>query len=738
MAASRGLKPSTQVKYVPFNGGLDIVTPAQSVDPGFALALVNFEPFYNGGYRRVDGYERYDGRAAPSAAVCNGATISDMTGIIFGTGTNAFGTGSISGAKAQFVQGVSVAGTNYVAMTAGGTQMIMGDRIIQGTTTNLGTLTSVPVSSFAPPGTGTSGYTYQAEFLANAQNYYRQKILPPPGIGNPLGVWRNGTTAYAVRANFAGTGTLYALLSKTTGTAGWGTAGVSYVSTMYYTGTNTALAAGSVVTGATSSAFGTVYQSISHSPSQGYLALTGVGGTGTFGTSELLKIGTATWGTSASACTAFGLNNGAGFYRWKNANFFASSATYYTYGCNGLDPAFQIDSNNVVMPILMALTPLPNQPGSNAPFLIEVYQNMLALAFTGGVFQLSVPGLPLTFNGFLGASQFGMGAELTGMFSIVGPALAITTQRNTQVLTGNTAQTFALGVAAEKAGSVPFGCVSLDTVYALGNLGITSLSRTQSYGNFVGATISQLVQPLVAALRSQLSDVSISRAANQARFYFTDGSVLIVYIPGLGQQNKAWTAIETGVTAQFGYANYPQPVTNICNSEDQNGAEVAYFTSAGYSYIYQDRSGSSWDGVAVPSYARLAFNNIGSPGMRKYFRRGDLDINTAAQVLLQFAPDFSYTTETVSSAVPALTAAAVPTVTAADISRQNVFAVLPDWNEPNWTAFNWDAQSLSSARAELNGTGQSMSLLVFHISIVDKPFVLQGINLHFDPRRNQR
>jgi hypothetical protein len=724
-------KPTTQTKYYPFNGGLDVVTPALSVDPGFALAMSNFEPWFNGGYRRVDGYERFDGRAKPSLATVSGAVISSLSGLPFGTsGTASFdGTGSMSGATARFVEGVLVGGTSYVALTKVGGTFGTGEKVIAGTSTSTGTFMTVPSIAYAPVGIGASGFNYQNEFLANAQAYYRSLINPVPGTGNVLGVWQNGTNIYAVRGT--GTAGTPAKMYLASG-SGWTTSGLTFVNTMYFTtlGTQGLPANGSIITGAVSAATGTLYSGITHTPTSGYLALLNV--TGTYGTSEGLKANGTGFGTSASSNTLFTLPP-TGFYRWRNFNFFATSASYYTYGVNGKGPAFQIDNTNIVMPILFPLSPLTNQPANNVPFLLEVYLNTLFLGLPGGVYQSSVPGQPTQFNGFLGASQFSTGAELAGMYSIAGPALALMTAKNSQVLTGNPATVSSLNqaIAAEKAGAILNASQLLDTVYSLNNLGVTSLSRTQSYGNFVGSTISQLVQPIIAALRQHFADSTIVRASNQARFYFDDGSVLVMYVPGLGQQNKAWSAIESGVTAQFGYANYNVPVFNICNSEDATGNEVAYFgASNGDGYAYQDRSGTSWDGTQVTSYLRLAFNNVGTPATRKYFRRADIEINSPAQILLQFVADFSYSNTESSSGVQGLTASNIPVL--------NVFGGGGFWDSVYWNQFQWDGQAISSARAALNGTGENVSFLVFHQAIVDQPFILQGLVLHFDPRRLQR
>lgn len=827
MARGSPVKPVTQTKYYPFNGGLDVVTPALSVDPGFALSLVNFEPWYNGGYRRIDGYERCDGRAKPSAGTAYGVTVSSLSGIT-GVGTSTTtnancyqpGTGVTSGATCQVVAAVTVSGTSYIALTSVSGTFTNGEKVFIGTTTSTGTLMMAPSVGFGPTGTGTDGYLYTSEFAFGAQNYYRQQIGKVPGVGNILGVWQLGTRVYAIRGTSTNTGTA-ALMYVQSGT-GWATSPLKYATTVYYQGLlstvqgaqftatldqtgilnvsamsngtlyvggtlgdNTGLVpigavitaqigtatgqtgqykvnvlplvpvasetmftvnppsqlptAGQIVVGSLSSATATLAYAISHDTTVGYIALHDPvypGGTATFKTGDVLRTvigGTGTaWGTAAASGTAFALPGGtAGFYRFENANFYATSSTYNAYGCNGQGPAFQIDQSDLITPILMPQTAMVNQPSSNVPFLLKSHQGFLFLAYPGGVYQQSVAGSPLQFNGFLGAAQFSVGDEITGLFSIVGPNLVIPTRHSSFALFGNSDANFQQAMVAEKGGSVLYSGQTLDTVYAINNLGITSLSRTQSYGDFVGSTVSQLVQPLITALRPSFNDATVVRSSNQARFYFSDGSCIIMYVPGLGQQNKAYQAAESGVTAQFGFASYPSPIFCIYNSEDQNNLEVGYFGfSTGDGYVYQDRSGTSFDGAAVSAYARLAFNNVGTPAVRKYFRRGDLEINSAAQLALQFAADFSYSNEESSSAVANLLATTIPSL--------SVFGGGGFWNTVNWNQFQWDGQTISTARALINGTGQNVSFLIYHKAVVDAPFILQGMVLHYDPRRLQR
>ena len=60
-------RSSVGSQYFPFSGGLNIITPALSLEPGECIAANNFEVDIRGRYRRLDGYERDDGTGLPSA-----------------------------------------------------------------------------------------------------------------------------------------------------------------------------------------------------------------------------------------------------------------------------------------------------------------------------------------------------------------------------------------------------------------------------------------------------------------------------------------------------------------------------------------------------------------------------------------------------------------------------------------------------------------------------------------------
>jgi hypothetical protein len=52
--------------YFAFEGGVNMVDPSLSLEPGELVAANNFEIDIRGRYRRIDGYERFDGQTLPS------------------------------------------------------------------------------------------------------------------------------------------------------------------------------------------------------------------------------------------------------------------------------------------------------------------------------------------------------------------------------------------------------------------------------------------------------------------------------------------------------------------------------------------------------------------------------------------------------------------------------------------------------------------------------------------------
>ena len=582
------------------------------------------------------------------------------------------------------------------------------------------------------------------QYLLAAQDDYRDDIGEVPGnSSDPVNsAWQLGDLVYAIRNNVGQTEGILHVESA----AGWTTTGVTMADYIFF---DAGLAAGADVeegdtlTGALSGATATIHRIVLNGGSnawdgsgEGYFVLTNVVG-GPFTDGEDLESPAATPIASADGINTTLAFSPDGVYEWVNHNFFAGAGTLRAYGVNGVDVfAFELDENGVVSPIFqpnnVAGTPADDEdaPGG-APFLVEEHRNYLWLAYPGGRFINTVLGEPLRITGFLGSNEFGAGDEITGLVSVVGSVLTIFTERESRGLFGFDATDFELRLLAEKSGSRLFGAQKVDTVYTLDDLGISSLARTDAFGDFIGSTVSQLVQPLVTGeVLMNFTHSTIVRSSNQYRVYFNDGSGLIMYIPAAGDMNRAraqmGTATRTGV--QFGILLYPFAVSRIWNTENGDGEERSYFITedagAGFGYVLQDRKGTNFDGQNIESFIRTAINFFKQPSTRKRFRRVDLEIDAQKPLTLKFVADMSFGVSDSENVV------AQPDI---EIAAGGGFYNVDDWDE-----FFWDGQVSSSARANIRGTGESISFVVFNDSAVSRPFILQGLTVHHEPRRLQR
>jgi len=67
-ALSRKPRGRARAKSFQLKGGVNETTPPLSLKPGELYGASNYEPGETNGYRRIDGYERLDGRLSPSEA----------------------------------------------------------------------------------------------------------------------------------------------------------------------------------------------------------------------------------------------------------------------------------------------------------------------------------------------------------------------------------------------------------------------------------------------------------------------------------------------------------------------------------------------------------------------------------------------------------------------------------------------------------------------------------------------
>ena len=165
--------PPIKAELVKLKGGLDEVTPTLTLPPGSARQSSNFECSSYGGYSRIDGYERYDGRPAPSKATY---TAIYLVATLSTPSVGQTLTGGTSGATGV-IASVTLAG--YLVITKVVGVFVNGEVVSVGATT-IGTTRAA---------TGTTTSKESAQNQLAAANIYRTDILPPTGSGAVRGVF---------------------------------------------------------------------------------------------------------------------------------------------------------------------------------------------------------------------------------------------------------------------------------------------------------------------------------------------------------------------------------------------------------------------------------------------------------------------------------------------------------------------------------------------------------------------
>ena len=678
-------QPAT-AKYYPLKGGLDVTSPALSVRAGTLLECVNFAPDLTGGYRMTGVYERLDGQPRPSDAAYTLMAVADTSTFTVGDAL----TGGTSGATAV-----------VAAINATNNQLIYTklavSTFVDGETVGASTITSIEQSPDTP--------TESATYLLAAGDQYRSDIAAVPGSGPIRGIWQHEDATYAFRDNAGGT----AVDVYKASAAGWAQITLS-THTVRYDAGSIAFAEGDTVTGLSSSATGTVHRVVIHGGSTvgtdeyGYLVLTSV--TGTFTDNEALQVSAVTNATADGASVAFSFLPG-GRFDFRSYNFLATATTYYFYGCDGVNPAFEVDNNDVFSPVLMST--LAGAPTGNTPHLIEIHRGHLFLAFPNGIIQHSTPGDALSFSGVLGAAEFGMGAEITGMFSVAGGVLMLWTRRNTKGLYGTNVTDWSLRPVSDDTGAVLWGAVPIGRIYAWDDQGIVRLDRVQAFGDFQGATISTSIQSKLAPNINSLVASVLYREKNQFWYVLNTGDVLFVHI---NQQGNA----------EFGWGLLPFKPNVAYNAPDETGTE-RLLIGGDDGFVYEMNKGTSHDGEPMLWAFRTTYNHFGSPRMRKAFRYMGVEIDCDALAEFFIALNYDYS----NSYAPGT-------------QDQDVAVIGGEglWNTVLWNQFLWSAQSVPDADIAIEGTGVNMEIIVHNTTNLVAPFTVQGFMVHFINRRLHR
>ncbi len=676
-----------QQDYFPLAGGMDLVTSAISIRPGCVVDAQNYELGIDGNYRRIDGYERFDGQASPSAA--------NYWYFPFTlTGTLAVGNTVVGATSAATGVVLAILPTYLILARVSGT-FTSGENI------NVSAV-KVGVYNGLISGNGASTPSLNADYTKLAADDQRQFILTVPGSGPIRGVWVFNDVVYAFRDNAGATaGAMY---KSTAG--GW--VQVTFGYEVPFTSATAQINVGDTIVGGTSGATGVVTVALLRtgtwtSAGVGSLILTTL--TGTFSNGEAIKVGGTQKATTSAASTAITRAPG-GKCEFFNYNFTGSTNSTKMYGCDGVNPAFEFDGTTYV--------PIRTGMASENPAHLIAHKGYLFLAFLASV-QYSALGNPYAWTIVLGSGEIDCSKTVTGFLpqggNIAGSSLAIFTAERTFILYGSSNADFKLVSSIFDIGYIGFTCQQVsNNAYGMTSRGIQSLITTLNYGDFDYASVSHMIQPWITTKRGLESCSTTIRSKNQYRVYFTDGTALCVGLTG----DKV-----SGMMP----LNYNKPVRCICSATLSTGAEVTYFGSDD-GYVYQDNTGTSQDGAAIEAWVRLPFNHCKSPRVRKRFRRAIFEVTVAGFSQVNISYDLGY---------------GVPTVNPSAIQPDQVLIGSGGyWGQFYWDQFNWDAAIVNTPVLAIDGTEKNIALLFYSNRAQDLSHTLQGVTMVWSPRILER
>jgi hypothetical protein len=676
--------PPVQTTYFPLRGGLNLVTPPLSIPDGYCREALNFEQDIDGGYRRIAGYERFDGQPTPSDAtyyiiyctfvgsVANGDTITGLT----------------SGATGVAIE----VGIDYIAFTK-----LVGSftstEDIQVSAVTVATAASEALQASAP------SQLLNAQYYNLAADEYRADILAVPGSGDVLGVHRYNNVVYAFRNNAGGTA---AVLHKST-VAGW--AAITLGNEVRFTNANVSVGDLDTLTqGAVTAPIQRVVVetgSLASGVNTGRLIIGTVSG-GNYGAGAATSTGGGTLTLSAIQ-TAITLAPG-GRYEFVNHNFGGMANSSKMYGASGTHRAFEFDGT-VFVPISTGMV-------TDTPKHIAIHSNHLFLSFEGSN-QHSGTGTPYMWTVITGAGELAVGDTVTGYLSLVGSnataSLAIFTTNKTHILYGTSAADWSLVIFSFESGGFEYTQQNIGQGYVLDTLGIRQISSTDAFGNFENAQITKLVRPFILSKITRSVGSVIVRSRNQYRIFFSDGTGLYVTF----DNNKV-----TGIMP----IEYAHNMSCMTSYESDSGEEFVYAGDTN-GYVYRMDKGTSFDGEEINAYINLAFSFMKNPRIKKRFRKAVYEISGGNYAEIQATYELGYASTEIDQG------------TNTDISTpfSSFF-----WDSVDWDAFYWDGRNLLPAEQDLTGTAENVSLIVRSMSDYFAPFTINSAIIHYTNRRLMR
>jgi hypothetical protein len=541
-----------------FKGGLisNLSPLQQGINaPGSARLLKNFEPSTEGGYRRIEGFDKYDNAFVPSYGLPK----------VHGSGQ----TGT-----------TLVLGNIYTTPAVGDTLTIAG---VTGTYT---------VASFSFDSTNKRAtLTLTASMASSPADKAAVTFTSHTGIMKGVATWES--TVIACRNND---------VYKSTG-SGWTKINIPSYGTV-------------LVNGASQTGSSLIVDGLTGVPKVGdTFTLAGVEKIYTVTANATVTGGGATLAINPALASS-PADNAA--ITWLTANYSGDGTKVRTfkYRINSTDKIVGVDGFNY--PFVWDDATFSFINGSSdlvgADFVV-FHKNQLFFVNDDKLI-FSSPYTDTDFTAANGAGVINIGATITGII-VFREALIIFTERSISQLVGNTSVDFNLQPITRNVGCVATDTIQEiggDIIF-LGPEGLRLLSATDRTGDFNLGVVSKPIQLEVTSLISSSSSFAsvVIKQKSQYRILGYNASVTPDSSKGiLGTQvaGDNTSAISWGET--LGIKAY------VADSNYINQTETIVFAHSD-GYVYQMESGNSFDGDNILASFATPFVPVNDPRVRKTF-----------------------------------------------------------------------------------------------------------------------
>lgn len=658
-------------------GGLDTETPTRQKKPGWVIGSDGYEPKPEGGYERLGGIERFDGRASPSSAELTILHVAGNT-TPFVSGNAVVGSPSGATGTAVWFEDEILALINVTGVFVTGDTLTVGGAY-------RGVATTEP--SVMPEQTN-------AMYEAGA-NYLRALIQKVPGLdGTPV---RGAAVLYGVLYAWRDYDALTQKVYKATA-SGWQE--VALLQRIAFTGGTAAIVEGDTLSrgGVTATVRRVVVQAgdpdawSMGTPASGWLIISSASGAFTAGAATSSGGGVcALSGTQTQIELAAG-----GRWELKLYNFYGGE-TKRIYGADGVNDLIEFDGT-VLVPIPVDMPVKPK--------FIEIFESHLWASFATSI-QRSAIQYPYAWTVILGSAELAMGDQVTGMKSVAGSeteaAMLVSSTNSSAAIYGDSAS-FRLAGLSTEVGAAPYTLQEIGKVVGLDTAGARDFTPTQAFGNFTSQTITDHIRRKATNLVARAS--VLSRRKGRYRLFLADG-VMLTGAPG-----KRWAWMFS--TLPFG--------VNVATEGEMDGVSRV-FIGCDDGYVREMDAGRSMDGEAFEYWMKLPFSVLGVPGFVKKGAHITAEFSGASFGRIKAAVEVDYANP---DRLDALTVSA-------DIPPPATL-----WDIGNWDVGVWDGQAGQTTRLKVRWQGENVAVTFFGESAQELPHEISSASIWFRKLRQVR